>query len=42
MLRALSGRRETRADRRRTENLWLDELGILLGVLSAMSLLSVL
>lgn len=29
MLRALTGRKETRADRRRSENLWTDELGIL-------------
>lgn len=37
MLRALRGRRETRTDRRRSENLWMDELGILVGVLSAIN-----
>lgn len=41
MLRALRGRRETRADRRRSENLWVDELEILVGVLSAINSLSV-
>lgn len=41
MLRALRGRRETRGDRRRSENLWVDELGILVGVLPAIKSLSV-
>lgn len=41
MLRALRGRRETRADRRRSENLWVDKLGILVRVLAAINLLSV-